>query len=124
VAALREAGRLDSPHAKARVGQVMIARETSRLWVSAAAAVAEDEAADAGYRVATVGLARIAVEAACLDAMQLMQRSLGLSSFRQGSAVERICRDLATYLRQPAPDEVLTEAADWYMAHSGVVVAR
>jgi hypothetical protein len=28
--------------------------------------------------------------------------------------VERICRDLGTYLRQPAPDEVLTQAAVYY----------
>jgi alkylation response protein AidB-like acyl-CoA dehydrogenase len=117
IAALQESERLDSPHARARVGQAIIARETSRLWVSAAAATAEDPQADAGRQVATVGLARIAVETACLDAMQLMQRSLGLSSFRQGSAIERICRDLSTYLRQPAPDEVLTESADWFARH-------
>jgi hypothetical protein len=33
------------------------------------------------------------------------------------AAVERICRDLATYLRQPVPDETLTEAAAWFMDH-------
>ncbi|MDB5398663.1 MAG: hypothetical protein JWQ55_681, partial [Rhodopila sp.] len=27
--------------------------------------------------------------------------------------------DLATYLRQPAPDEVLTEAALWFAGHPG-----
>jgi hypothetical protein len=31
-----------------------------------------------------------------------------------GNPVERICRDLGTYLRQPAPDEVLTEAAAYF----------
>jgi hypothetical protein len=71
-----------------------------------------------------VVLGRIAVETACLDAMQLIQRSLGLSSFRQGTPVERICRDLSTYLRQPAPDEVLTEAAAWFAAHPHATVSR
>ncbi len=85
-----------------------------------AARIAEHPAADAGHRVATVGLARIAVESACLDAMRLVQRSLGLSAFRQGNPVERICRDLSTYLRQPAPDEVLTEAAAWFAGNPGV----
>jgi alkylation response protein AidB-like acyl-CoA dehydrogenase len=121
--ALRDTGRLDSPHAQARVAQAIIARETSRLWVFAAARTAEDDGAEAGHRVATVGLARIAVETACLDAMQLLQRSMGLSSFRQGAPVERVCRDLATYLRQPAPDEVLTEAGAWYAAHPQASVA-
>ena len=117
VVQLRASGRFDSPHGQARLGQALIARETSRLWVQAAARTAEDASADAAHRVAVVGLARIAVETACLDAIRLVQRSLGLSAFRQGNPVELICRDLATYLRQPAPDEVLTEAAIWFADH-------
>ena len=35
---------------------------------------------------------------------------------------ERICRDLSTYLRQPAADEVLTEAADWFARHPAASV--
>nr|WP_294520647.1 acyl-CoA dehydrogenase family protein [uncultured Rhodopila sp.] len=116
---LRETGRWDNPHTRARIGEAIIARETSRHWVRSAARIAEDPDADAAHRVATVGLARIAVETACLDAMRLVQRSLGLSAFRQGNPVERICRDLSTYLRQPAPDEVLTEAAGWFAANPG-----
>jgi hypothetical protein len=92
--------------------------------VGAAARIAEDPGAETGHRVATVGLARIAVETACLDAMRLVQRSVGLSSFRQGNPIERICRDLSTYLRQPAPDEVLTEAASWFMDHPKVLEAE
>jgi alkylation response protein AidB-like acyl-CoA dehydrogenase len=113
---LRDTGRLDSPHVQARVGLAIIARETSRLWVEAAARAAEDPRVQTEHRVATVGLARIAVETSCLDTMRLMQRSLGLSAFRQGNPIELICRDLSTYLRQPAPDEVLTEAALWFAA--------
>jgi alkylation response protein AidB-like acyl-CoA dehydrogenase len=120
VAQLRDSGRWDNPHTRARIGEAIIARETSRHWVRSAARIAEDPAADAAHRVATVGLARIAVETACLDTMRLVQRSLGLSAFRQGNPVERICRDLSTYLRQPAPDEVLTEAAAWFAGNPGV----
>jgi hypothetical protein len=49
--------------------------------------------------------------------MRWVQRSLGLSAFGQGNPVERVCRDLATYLRQPAPDQTLTEAASWFVAN-------
>ncbi len=120
---LGTSGRIGNPHTLARLGQATIARETARMWVRDAARIAEDPAAAAGHRVASVGLARIAVETACLDTMQWMQRSLGLSAFRQGNPVERICRDLATYLRQPAPDEVLTEAASWFAGHPDAGVA-
>lgn len=111
---LQAANRLNSPHQRERLGRAMIACETSRLWVEKAARIAESGGGDAGRVVAYVGLTRIAVETACLDTMRLLQRSLGLSAFRHGNPVERICRDLATYLRQPAPDEVLTEAAAWF----------
>jgi alkylation response protein AidB-like acyl-CoA dehydrogenase len=117
VTQLRSSGRLDSPHAQSRLGHAVIARETARLWVRATAGIAEDPSADAGHQVSTVGLTRIAVETACLDAMRLVQRSLGLSAFRQGNPIERICRDLSTYLRQPAPDEVLTESGCWFADH-------
>ena len=113
----KEIRRIDDPHQKARLGQVMIAFETSRLWVRQVACIAEDPHTDPATAVAYTGLARIAVEHACLDAMRLVQRSLGLAAFRQGAPVERICRDLATYLRQPAPDQVLTEAAAYFAIH-------
>ena len=111
---LRAAGRLEDPHQAARMGEAFIARETVRGWIGRMARIAEDPAADPAAAVAMVGLGRLAVEAACLDAMRLAQRSLGLAAFRHGNPIERVCRDLATYLRQPAPDAVLTVAASWF----------
>lgn len=43
--------------------------------------------------------------------MRLAQRALGLAAFLRPNPVERLLRDLAVYLRQPAPNSVLTEAA-------------
>lgn len=105
-------------HQQARAGLAMIAQQTASLWLSHAASLAEAEERDAELVAAAVGLARIAVEAACLDAMRLAQRSLGLASFMRPAPIERICRDLATYLRQPAPDETLTEAAAYFMQNA------
>ena len=113
-AQLRQTGRLDTPQCQARLGEAIIARETSRMWVLEAARTAENSAADTVHRMSSAGLARICIETNCLDAMRLLQRSLGLSAFRLGNPIELICRDLSTYLRQPAPDEVLTEAALWF----------
>jgi alkylation response protein AidB-like acyl-CoA dehydrogenase len=114
---LKGADRIGNPHQLQRLGTAMIECETCCLWVRRAARIAEEPTADPDEAVAYVGLARIAVETACLDAMRLVQRSLGLSAFRHGNPVERICRDLGTYLRQPAPDAVLTEAAAHFARH-------
>jgi hypothetical protein len=63
--------------------------------------------------VAYVNLARLAVERAGLDLMELVHRSVGLQSFIRPNPIERVSRDLATYLRQPGPDRALTGAAAW-----------
>lgn len=111
---LRSLGRLDSPLMLARLGHMFMDLETARLWVREAAEAGEDAHRASDARSATVGLGRLAVETACLDAITLVQQSIGLAAFRQGDPIERICRDLQTYLRQPARDEVLTEAAAWF----------
>ena len=108
-------GRADNPFQRMRFGQTVIAHETGRLWLLEA--VKRVDSATADEAVAYVNLARTAVETACLDALRYIQRSLGLSAVMQGSKAERIARDLATYLRQPAPDEVLVEAAGYFIHH-------
>lgn len=113
---LRGTGRGQDPHQAARLGQAAIALETSRLWVERAASIAQapsDRTTEA--IVAYVNLARLSVERAGLDLMELVHRSVGLQSFMRPNPIERISRDLATYLRQPAPDRALTKAAEWFL---------
>ena len=100
-----------APLQQARFGEMLVAQETSRLWTWQAAQIAEAGSAPVADQVAYVNLARIAVEAACFDVMRHAQRALGLAALVRPNPVERLLRDLATYLRQPAPDIVLTEAA-------------
>ncbi len=107
-------GRDGDPHQQARFGHMLLAVETARLWSGAAAIAAE--AADAGpAAIPYVGLARLAVERACFEVIELAQRSLGVAALQRSNPVERLCRDLATYLRQPAADMVLTEAAAFHL---------
>jgi alkylation response protein AidB-like acyl-CoA dehydrogenase len=111
IAQLRTRGRAADPHQQARIGQALIAEETARLWVHEAARRGEAADADPAGAVAYVNLARLAVEQATLQAIQLAQRALGVAAFLRPDPVERLCRDLGVYLRQPAPDAALTEAA-------------
>ena len=101
----------DAPLQQARFGEMLIAQETARLWTEESARWSEQGFAAAADQVAYVNLGRVAVETACLDAMRHAQRALGLAALVQPNPIERLLRDLATYLRQPAPDMVLTEAA-------------
>lgn len=110
IAQLVARGRDGAPHQRARIGRAWIAQESALHWLARAADVAELGAAPADA-IATVGFARTAIEDACLEVLQLVERSIGLPAFLQPSPIERVRRDLATYLRQPAADEVLEQAA-------------
>ena len=110
-ATLVDRDRAADAHQRVRIGEALIALETARMWVHRAALLGEASDGDAGDIANTVNLARIAVETAGLDIIRLVQRSLGLTAFRVGTLTELLLRDLATYLRQPAPDVVLEEAA-------------
>ena len=116
---LRELGRDGDPHQRARVGEAAVALETARLWVGQAALRMAGAAADPEAAVAYVNLARRAVEQAALDILALAQRSVGLAAFLRPHPMERVARDLATYLRQPAPDRALDLAAGHLLAREG-----
>ena len=120
---LRSTGRGGNPHQAARLGEAALAVETARLWVERAATVAEvaSETSGADRIVAYVNLARLAVERAGLDLMELVHRSVGLQGFVRPNPIERISRDLATYLRQPGPDHALTSAAAWVLQQETAV---
>jgi alkylation response protein AidB-like acyl-CoA dehydrogenase len=117
---LAATGRGGDPHQLARLGEGAIAVAGARHWVERAARiVAEDELAPDRI-VAFVNLARLAVEKAGLDVLQLAQRSVGLQGFLRAHPLERLSRDLATYLRQPAPDRALTTAAAEILGAGGM----
>lgn len=103
-AGLRERGRADDPHQRTRLAECVVALETAAMWVSSAAATLDVAADDPTPAIARTGLARLAVERCLLDVMERVHRSVGLNAFSRLSPIERITRDLATYLRQPAPD--------------------
>jgi hypothetical protein len=116
---LRERRRDADAHQRARFGRLVMQVETARLWMQQAAhwACRENGPLPPDEIVARVNLARLAVEASCLETMQLAQRSLGIAAFMDGHPAERICRDLATFLRQPAPDEAMDKAAGYFLSH-------
>ena len=100
---------------RARVGQMLLARETARLWIGQASEKAEAALADPDETRAFVNLARLAIEECCLRVIPLVQRSLGVACMQSGNRAEQLMRDLSTYLRQPAGDEILAEAAGYYL---------
>lgn len=118
---LTRTGRGSDPHQLARLGEGALALEGARNWVKRGAETFSDAILPPERMIACINLVRLAVERAGLDVLQLAQRSVGLQGFLRGHPLERLSRDLATYLRQPAPDGALVGAASEILKADGSV---
>lgn len=115
-AELQRLGRGGDPYQRQRVAACATAAETAALWVEQASRMVAEETRPAAEILAYVGLTRGVTERAGLDVMELVHRGLGLQAFVRPHPVERVARDLATYLRQPAPDGAMADAAATVLA--------
>ena len=99
---------------RARFAEAVAAAETARLWVREAARLAESPEADPAEIDAYVDLMRGTFERAALLVVEQAQKSLGLKAFMHPNPIERIVRDLTTYLRQPNLDGSSDSAAAFF----------
>jgi alkylation response protein AidB-like acyl-CoA dehydrogenase len=107
---LRSRGRDKDPYQLERVAQCAAACGTALFWIEEAARRFGDETLGS-QTVAFANLTRMVTERSAVEVMERVQKGIGLSSFMNGHPVERIARDLATYLRQPVPDQAMSDAA-------------
>jgi alkylation response protein AidB-like acyl-CoA dehydrogenase len=108
-------GRGDDPYQLQRLAQCIASAKTARHWVEEAARRLSIDAPDTGKVVAFANLTRMVTERCALDVMEAVQRGVGLTSFVKPHPIERISRDLSTYLRQPVPDLAMSDGAKAFL---------
>ena len=111
-------GRGEDPYQLERLAHCVASAKTSRHWVEEAARRLSAEDSDGGNVVAFANLTRMVTERCALDVMEHVQRGVGLTSFIRPHPIERISRDLATYLRQPVPDLAMSDGAKAFLSSS------
>ena len=111
------------PAALHRLGRIVILARTARLMVedAAQAVAAADTGPSIQAAVTLCLLARQAVEDACVEALQLADRTLGTRSFARGHPLERLRRDLGFFLRQANLDGKMERAAHWLRTSGGSI---
>ncbi|MCD9856652.1 acyl-CoA/acyl-ACP dehydrogenase [Epilithonimonas sp. JDS] len=112
--------RIQDPFQKMRLGQMAIAIESGNQWLNGAAVKMDDYLREPTKRngedfIFLSNMMRTAIEQICTDVMILCQKSVGARGLNRPYHFERIIRDLSTYLRQPAPDAVLTEIGSFIL---------
>jgi alkylation response protein AidB-like acyl-CoA dehydrogenase len=112
VAHLRKCGRASDPHQQHRLGRMGSAVATGYAWLDHAGACWSNIERYSGRSViGTMSAARAAIERSALDVLELGERSVGAAGMMAPHPLERLIRDLRTYLRQPNPDKALCEIA-------------
>jgi alkylation response protein AidB-like acyl-CoA dehydrogenase len=112
---LRRTGRGSDPYQIERFARMRVAVETGRLWLTHAAA-AFDGPGPSAEIIATANMARHAVEQASTLTLELAGRSVGVQGMLAPHPMERLMRDLTTYMRQPAPDAALASVGKAVLA--------
>ena len=107
---LASTGRGEDQYQLQKLAHCVTSVKTARFWVEEAA---KRLALDSNPQsvVAFANLTRMVTERCALDVMENVQRGVGLQAFVRPNDVERVSRDLATYLRQPVPDRAMSDGA-------------
>ena len=114
-------GRERDPLQQARVGEMRIALQSARNWLTCGldAWRAFDESPSpetAAGVVDIVDMARLGVERSALDVVERAVRGVGAHGLLAPLPFGRLVRDLEMYLRQPAPDATLLRVGTRGMA--------
>jgi alkylation response protein AidB-like acyl-CoA dehydrogenase len=100
--------RANDPHQQHRLGQMATEVAGCYAWLDyAATSWARIDRLPAATLIACMNAARGAIERAALNVMELAERSVGVAGMMAPHPLERLMRDLRTYLRQPNPDGAL-----------------
>ena len=116
---LRSVKRTEDAFQRARIAEIGFLVETGNLWITQAALKMDElHTTPAGINqlLAYVNMTRTMIEEICLRCMQLSEKSVGSRGLMRPHALERIHRDLTTYLRQPAPDATLTAIGEYILS--------
>mgnify|MGYP003646228912 CR=1 FL=1 len=111
---LKNKDRETDPYQKVRLARITILLESGRLWLAEVGKMAEkgDEISiDALLNYSN--MVRTAILDICTEVMQLAEQSVGLSGFIRDHPLEKLHRDLTTYLKQPGPDQALVNVGEY-----------
>jgi hypothetical protein len=103
--------RTSDPYQLQRIAQSVVAVATTRLWINKSARDLAVGTLNSEDVVAQANLTRMVTERSALELLEYVHLGVGLTSFIRPNTIERIARDLATYLRQPVPDLAMSNAA-------------
>lgn len=106
---LEAIGRTDAHEQRIRMGKLSILMETGKLWLQGAGEAMDDKDDNPEIYVHYANMFRTVVREICEEVLNLCGMCVGFQGMMKPHPLERIQRDLSTYLKQPGPDRALSE---------------
>lgn len=107
---LRRTKRARDPYQAHRIGLMGVAVASGYQWFDySGERWGQLERLGSDEIIASANAARVAIERAALEVLELAERGVGAAGMIAPHPLERLIRDLRTYLRQPNPDKALAE---------------
>lgn len=115
---LRQHNRAGSEQQKARIAEMAMHAACGNNWLNSVAETTEkwrDCPATNEKNMAYAGMVRTAIEKICSRILYLSGVCIGPIGLMQPNKLERLHRDLTFYLRQPAPDAVISSVGTYLL---------
>ena len=111
---LKNHERETDPYQKVRLARITILLESGRLWLAEVGRLADKgDSIEVETLLNYSNMVRTAILDICTEVMQLAEQSVGLSGFIRDHPIEKLHRDLTTYLKQPGPDQALVNVGEY-----------
>ena len=110
---LKKYRRENDPHQLARLGEMTILLESGRNWLRETGRVMDTETYTDEDKINHANMTRSAILDICNTVMHLAEKCVGLAGMMGDHPMQKIHRDLNTYLKQPGPDRALASVGEW-----------
>ncbi|MGB3801722.1 MAG: acyl-CoA dehydrogenase family protein [Lewinella sp.] len=111
---LQRLERTGDPYQRSRLGKMVIAVSSGKLWLQQAGSVL-DTSADSDHIIFIANQVRTAIADYCHLCLDLSDQSVGSRGMLPPEPLARLHADLRVYLRQPAPDAALNAVGQYYL---------
>lgn len=110
---LKKHKRDSDPHQQTRMGKMLILLESGRNWLRETGRIMDNEAYTNEDKINHANMTRSAMLDICSNVLHLAEKCVGLAGMMGDHPMQKLQRDLTTYLKQPGPDRALAGVGEW-----------
>ncbi|WP_116109110.1 acyl-CoA dehydrogenase family protein [Lewinella sp. IMCC34191] len=111
---LQRLNRSEDPVQRRRIGQMVVAVSSGKLWLQQAGSVL-NSSTDSDHIIFIANQVRTAIAEYCRLCLDLSDQSVGSRGMLPPEPLARLHADLRVYLRQPAPDAALSAIGQYFL---------